>query len=164
MLVCHTMAFHSWHIICRPILTFGLETVYLNRTMYSTLNSRSFLGLSGYSHHSKLLAALGILPIEESLKSMSVGLIKRIFLVNSPVRRLRSFLMSKHLITGKYSKCTLFGRLLDMVLSSLVSGLSKFKYTQKYSARDGVVDSLQDVLYKDEFLNGNSSTYIYLSY
>ena len=112
----------------------------------------------------KLLAAHCILPIKESLKSMSVGLMKRIFLVNSPVRSLCSFLMSKHLITGKYSKCTLFGRLLDMSLSSLLSGLSKFKYTQKYSARDGVVDSLQDVLYKDEFLNGNSSTYIYLSY
>ena len=85
------------------ILTFGLETVYSNRAMYGKLESlqgtivKAFLGLSRYSHHSKLLTALDILPIEESIKSMSVSLIKRIFLVNSPVRSLCSFFMSKYL-------------------------------------------------------------------
>ena len=91
---------------------------------------------------------------------MSVRLMKRIFLVNSPVRSLCSFFMSKYLINGKYSKCTLFGNLFDMGLSPLLSGFSKFKYIQTYSARDGVVDSLQDVLYKDDFLNRNSTTHI----
>ena len=49
---------HLWHTICRPILTFGLETVYLNRAMYGKLESfqgtivKAFLGLSRYSHHS----------------------------------------------------------------------------------------------------------------
>ena len=157
---------HLWHTICRPILTFGLETVYLNRAMYSKLESlqgtivKAFLGLSRYSHHSKLLTALDILPIEESIKSMSVSLMKRIFLVNSPLRCLCSFFMSKYLLTGKYSKSTLFGRLLDMGLSPLLSALSTFKYTQKYSARDGVVDSLQGVLYRADFLNRNSTAHI----
>ena len=92
---------HFWHTICRLILIFGLETVYLNRAMYIKLESlqgtivKAFLGLSRYSHHSKLMTAL--------------------------------------------SKSTLFGRLLDMGLSPLRSALSTFKYTQKYSARDGVV-------------------------
>ena len=66
--ICHTnglpvdLKLHLWHtIICRPILTFGLETVHLNRAMYSKFESiqgtivQSFLGLSRYSHHSKLL-------------------------------------------------------------------------------------------------------------
>ena len=66
--------------------------------------------------------------------------------------------MYKYLITGKYSK--VLGRLLDMCLSPLLSALSTFKYTKKYSARDGVVDSLQDVLYRDDFLNRNSTMYI----
>ena len=76
---------HLWHSSCRPILTFGLETVYLNRAMYGKLESlqgtvvKAFLGLSRYSHHSKLLTALAILPIEESIKSMPVSLMKRIF-------------------------------------------------------------------------------------
>ena len=35
---------------------------------------KAFLGLSRYSHHSKLLTALDILPNEESIKSMSVRL------------------------------------------------------------------------------------------
>ena len=66
---------HFWHTICRPILIFGLETVYLNRAMYIKLESlqgtivKAFLGLSRYSHHSKLMTALGIWPIEESIKS-----------------------------------------------------------------------------------------------
>ena len=122
---------------------------------------KAFLGLSRYSHHSKLLTALDILPIEESIKSMSVSLMRRIFLVNSPVRSLCSFFMSKYLLTGKYSKITLFGRLLDMGLSPLLSALSTFKYTQKYSARDGVVDSLQGVLYRADFLNINSTAHIF---
>ena len=156
---------HLRHTICRPFLTFGLETVYLNRAMYGKLESlqgtivKAFLGLSRYSHHSKLLTALDILPIEESIKSMSVSLMKRIFLVNSPVRSL-CFFMSKYLLTGKYSKSTLFGRLLDMGLSPLLSALSTFKYTQKYSTRDGVVDSLQGVLYRADFLNRNSTAHI----
>ena len=84
---------HLWHT-----RTFGLETVYLSRAMYGKLESlqgtvvKAFLGLSRYSHHSKLLTALDILPIEKSIKSMSVSLMKRIFLVNSPVRSLCSFL------------------------------------------------------------------------
>ena len=84
---------HFWHTICRPILIFGLETVYLNRAMYIKLESlqgtivKAFLGLSRYSHYSKLMTALGILPIEESIKSrpMVVSLMKRLFLVNYPV-------------------------------------------------------------------------------
>ena len=79
-----------WHTICRPVLTFGLETVYLNRTMFGKLESlegtivKAFLGLSRYSHHSKLLTALGSLPIKESIKSMSESLMKNIFLVEIP--------------------------------------------------------------------------------
>ena len=121
-----------WYNICRPILTFGLEIVwFLNRAMYSKLESlqgtvvKYFLGLSRYSHDSKLLAALGIMPIEESIKSMSVSLVKKIFLMNSPVRSLWSFFMFKYLVTEKYSKCTLFCRLLNMGLSPLLSELLK---------------------------------------
>ena len=61
---------HFWHTICRLILIFGLETVYLNRAMYIKLELlqgtivKAFLGLSRYSHHSKLMTALGILLIE----------------------------------------------------------------------------------------------------
>ena len=101
---------HFWHTICRPILIFGLETVYLNRAMYIKLESlqgtivKAFLGLSRYSHHPKLMTALGILPIEESIKSrpMFVSLMKRLFLVNYPVglRSRCSFFMSKYLLTG----------------------------------------------------------------
>ena len=47
-----------------------------------------------------------------------------------------------------------------MGLSPLLSALSTFKYTQKYSARDGVVDSLQGVLYRADFLNRNSTAQI----
>ena len=67
--------------------------------MYSKLESlqgtigKSVLGLSRYSHHSKLLTALVILPIEESIKSMSVSLMKRICLLNSPVREVCAHLL-----------------------------------------------------------------------
>ena len=43
---------YLWHTVCRPILTFGLETVNLNRAMYGKLESfqgtivKAFLGLS----------------------------------------------------------------------------------------------------------------------
>ena len=68
--------------------------------------------------------------------------------------------MSKSLLIGKYSESTFFGRLLDMDLSPLLSALSTFKYTQHYSARDGVIDSLPGVLYKADFLNRNSTAHI----
>ena len=97
---------HFWHTICRPILIFGIETVYLNRAMYIKLELlqgtivKAFLGLTRYSHHSKLMTAFVILPIKESIKSrpMFVTLMKRLFLVNYPVglRSLCSFFMSKY--------------------------------------------------------------------
>ena len=122
---------HLWHAICMSsYFNLRLETVYLNRAMYGKLQGtlvKKFLGLSRYSHHPKLLTALGILPIKESIKSMSVSLMKRIFLVNSQVRGLCLFFMSKYLLTGKNCKSTLFGRLLDMGLSLLLSALSTFK-------------------------------------
>ena len=31
--------FNLWHTICRPVLTFGLETVYLIRAMHGKLES-----------------------------------------------------------------------------------------------------------------------------
>ena len=84
---------HFWHTICRPILIFGLETVYLNRAVYIKLELSS-----------KLMTVLGILPIEENIKSrpMFVSLMKRLFLVNYPVglRSLCSFFMSKYLLNG----------------------------------------------------------------
>ena len=55
------------------------HSVYLNRAMYGKLESlqgtivKAFLGLSRYSHHSKLLTALDILPIEESISPARLG-------------------------------------------------------------------------------------------
>ena len=66
---------HLWHTICRPILTFRLETVYLNRAMYGKLGS-----LADGSWY-------------ETIKFMFESLI---FLVNPPVRSLCSFFMSTY--------------------------------------------------------------------
>ena len=54
-----------------------------------------------------------------NLKSMYISLVNRAFLVNYPVRSMCSFFVPKYLLTGKYSKSTLFDRLLDMGLPSL---------------------------------------------
>ena len=37
---------HLWHTMCRPILTFELETVYLNRAMYMVSSNRFRVQLS----------------------------------------------------------------------------------------------------------------------
>ena len=70
--------------------------------------------------------------------------------------------MDTYLLTVKYSKCTLFGRLLDMGLSPLLSAFSYLNILKSIllqTAR-GVVDSLQDVLYRDDVLNRNSTSHI----
>ena len=74
---------HIWQTICRPILTFGLETMFLSKTMLSRLNSlqgsiiKNFLALSKQSRHSKLLQALNISSIETTVKRQSLSLLKK---------------------------------------------------------------------------------------
>ena len=46
---------HLWHAICRPILTFGLNTVYLNRAMYGKLESLLLAQFSLYVHKGGLM-------------------------------------------------------------------------------------------------------------
>ena len=79
-----------------PGLPVDLKQCILSSNRCRVQFVKAFLGLSKYSHHSKLMTALGILPIEESIKSrpMFVSLMKRLFLVNYPVglRSLCSFL------------------------------------------------------------------------
>ena len=52
--------------LCSPVLTYGLECVYLNKTAINKLESlqgrciKEAIGVSKRSHHSDLLTAMGI--------------------------------------------------------------------------------------------------------
>ena len=77
--------------MCSPVLTYGLECVYLNKTGISTLESlqgrciKEAIGVSKPPHHSDLLTAMGINTVNNIVNKNLANLCRRIFKVDSPV-------------------------------------------------------------------------------
>ena len=82
------------------------------------------MGLSKYSHHTKLLCALGISCVGNTLDKMCINLCKCIFRVDSPTRDLCCHFIDYVYSTGIYNKNTLTGRIIDMCLSPTSLALS----------------------------------------
>ena len=59
------------------------------------------LGLSTFSHHSKLLEALNIPKVSDSINNMTISLRKIIFNVDYPVRDLCICFLSKYVLNGQ---------------------------------------------------------------
>ena len=58
------------------------------------------LGLSRFSHHSKLLEALNIPKVSDLINNMTISLWRIIFNVDSPVRDLCICFLSQYVLNG----------------------------------------------------------------
>ena len=85
---------YFYQSVCLPTLLFGMEIMFLSDKLIKKLESsqaslmKRLLGLSKFSHHSKLLEALNISKVFDSINNMAISLWRIIFNVDSPVRDL----------------------------------------------------------------------------
>ena len=156
---------HMWNSICRPTLTYGLETVTLSETLTRELESlqgfliKRSLGLSKYSHHTKLLQAMNIPSVGDTIKLMTVSLWKRTFKVDSPLRNLCSFFISKYIATGISHPGTLTGRIIQLGLSPIATALTSSRLHIPQRNEDGAIDSLRRLIMENDFNNRESLTH-----
>ena len=113
------------------------------------------MGLNKRSHHSSLLKALKIPPIEEVIQKNCMGLYRNIFKADTPARELQSVLLAKYISNGNIIKGTLLDRItksggqpLDIILNN-----GPFKSTECdiNTEDDGMIDSLRYLLYHEDY-------------
>ena len=158
---------YLYESVCLPTLLFGMEIMCLSDKLIKKLESfqgslmKRSLGLSKFSHHSKLLEALNIPKVSDSINNMTISLWKRIFNVGSPARDLCRPIcfLSKYVLNGKCIPDTLMGRVVKLGFSPTRAALSYNKPTLHSKPLDGIVDSLRSVIFNQNILSRGSSSH-----
>ena len=134
---------------------------------------KHFMGLGKRSHHSNLLAALTLPRVEEILKRQSHSLFYKIFQVDSPLRDIMVTLVSRYIASSGVYRGNLVSRLVNFGLSPVkcafvpphraaTAGRQCPPYEGRLSA-DGHVDSLQQLIFSDNYFKPWSAEHILTS-
>ena len=97
---------HMWKTVCCPTLLYGMEAISLSKIAFKNIEStrgsliKLSLGLSKYSHHSKILTALNVSRCVEAINNCKINLWRRIFKVDSPLRNLCLYFDARYIGHG----------------------------------------------------------------
>ncbi len=142
---------YLWKSACVPSLTYGLDLLDLSRASVNKLEStqgtliKQAMGIGKRSHHTKLLAAMDIPPVQHIVDNMTLSLFNRIFKVDSPTRDLSLYLLGRYVTEGRTHKGTLVSQVVNMGVSPTRAALTHLR-VQVERDSDGVVDSIQTLL------------------
>ena len=134
-----------------PTLLYGTECICLSKSDIHVLEStqstivKHIFGLCKRSHHTNLLMALKIPKIEDVIMRNAIMFLRRIFMLDSPVRRLQINLLSDFMYTGVSIENTLIHRIVTAGYSPVTIALCKqFRCDLRYTTcGNGIVDSLR---------------------
>ena len=146
-----------------------MEVMFLSDKLLKKLESfqgslmKRSLGLSKFSDHSKLVEALNIPKVSDSIlvNNMTISLWKRIFNVNSPVRDLCICFLSKYVLNRKCIPDTVMGRVVILGFSPTRTALST-KPTLHSKPLDGIVDYLRSGIFSPNIFSRGSSSHTLL--
>ena len=148
---------HIWNTINCPVLTYGLETIYISSIELEELKSaqgttvKRGLGLSKRSHYHRVLQACNITPIEEVIANNTARLYHNIFQCNTPAQVFQSLLLSSYILTGRAEKGTLLDRVIKAGYNPINLIFNKPKFRQNPTNDDGLVDSLRQLLHHENY-------------
>ena len=118
------------------------------------------MGLSKRVHTTELMASLNINKIFDIVKRNTVSLLKRIFKVQSPLKRLTIHMLSQFIYKG-----TIVSNILSMGLSPVQCAFNDFKSHLPNSIHDnGHIDSIRAMVFHANFIKPYSEehTLVYL--
>jgi hypothetical protein len=151
--------------VCQPTLLYGLDAVNININMMKKLENtqggimKRVCGIPKRSHHTQLLQSLNISSVNNMLIKSITSLYTRIFKVNSPLRDLCVYDLAVYMSCGKTIPGTITHRLTQLCLSPVDCAFKK--YIPCHSVcHDGVVDSLSQLIYCDNFIKPWSDEYL----
>ena len=149
---------YLWNTVGAPMLIYGMDSIALRPKDLGILKStqgtivKKSMGFSKRHHHTNLLRALNIAPVPDLLTKNTVNLYHRLFSVDSPARALQCSALASYILTGKTTKNTLLGRIVESGQSPVNLILSPPKHSPPKSSQDGIVDSLRHLIIHDNYV------------
>ena len=150
-----------WNSIGNPILLYGMEAIATNKSDMEVLKTtqgniiKRITGINKRSHHSKLLKALSIPPVEDIIIKNTIRLYHNIFKTDTPARDLQATMLSEYLINGRTTKGSLLDRIitggrnpLKIIFDKQLYVCSTFDTTEP---SDGVTDSLRYLVHHNDY-------------
>ena len=117
------------------------------------------MGINKRSHHSNLLRALNITPIDKLIGNNAIGLYHRIYKVNTLAKQFQSILLTNYILSCKTIRGTLLDRVVAAGHNPLDVVFNKPKQEHRFEP-DGVVDSLKYLLNHDNYTKPGSDEHI----
>ena len=139
-----------WNTVCKPALSYGLDSIYLNNKCMKDLETcqgnlvKQVMGFSKRSKSSSLLQSLGITKMCQHISQCTASLFRRIFLTDSPVQSLCRYFLSQYLTRGSLVPGTIVDRLVSYGLSPTRCAFLKYRYNNIVQC--GITDSLRLLL------------------
>ena len=156
---------YLWKTAIGPVLKSGVHCMHVNNKDLGELESfqnnhiKRMLGFFKRSHHSKLLIAIGVENIENSILNARLSLYHRIFKTDSVARDLNLYMLRDLVTDGTSIKGTLIDHVRKSSFSPVTVALRerpRNMRTISTCSANGVVDSLHALIFSEGFNNVNS--------
>ena len=158
---------YLWNSIGAPMITYGMDSVNLTNANLKQLRSvqgnviKRVMGIPKRSHHSELLEALRIPATNELVKVNTQKLYHRIFKCKSPARDIQQRFLANYLTNNEVIPGTLIQRLISQGVSPVKTILNMPKKCYgNTNCENGVVDSLQNMLFHDNYIKPHSNEHM----
>ena len=149
------------------MITYGMDSVNLTNANLKQLRSvqgnviKRVMGIPKRSHHSELLEALRIPATDELVKVNTQKLYHRIFKCKSPARDIQQRFLANYLTNNEVIPGTLIQRLISQGVSPVKTILNMPKKCYgNTNCENGVVDSLQNMLFHDNYIKPHSNEHM----
>jgi hypothetical protein len=149
---------YLWNTVCKPVLTYGLESIDLNninmRKVETTQGNliKQCMGLSKRSHSTELLSSLNIHRIKDLVSRNTLSLYCRIVKVDTPLKYLMTHFLSLYICKGIIIPGTLVSKVLSSGISPMYYIFNNFKSTLPDFTSNGHIDSIRDLIYHENFI------------
>ena len=149
---------YTWKTVCVPSLTYGCEAITLSDKQISVMEScqgslvKQFLGIGKRSHHSKLLQALHIQPVESVVLHKTMNFYNQIFRTENPLRSLCCTLLARYIVRGDLIPGSIIDRVVKSGCSPVKAAFVKPSINYGVPCVDGMVDSLRFLTLHENFI------------
>ena len=161
---------HLWKTMGLPSLLYASEAIALRDCNIKELNSyqgsciKRCLGIAPRSHHSNLLKAAGLQPVQDVIGKRVVSLYNRIFKTQSPSHDINMYFLSRFISQGEYCEGTLLDRVIRLGLSPVSVAFNPVKCNNCDNSDTvldkGIVDSLHFLIHHENYIKPWSSEHI----
>ena len=119
------------------------------------------MGFGKRSHHSSLLKALHIKPVDKIITENRLSLYNRLFKASTPVLQLQCILLTKYVLNKKLYYGTLIEKLINDGFNPMDVAFNKMTLPPvPGDNEDGVVDSLKYLVTHENFMKPWSNEHI----